>query len=92
MASEWAREKAKEIINTNLDDPSRVPRTTASIAEALDAARIEGLEEAAKIVDAKRTSSSDSHRPTVICLNSGWNSAINSIAEDIRARIREMKG
>lgn len=81
MASEWAYKIAKN---------QRC--TVETMAANLDAARIEGLEEAAKIADAKRTSSSDSHRPTVICLNSGWNSAINSIAEDIRARIREMKG
>jgi hypothetical protein len=55
MASEWARREAMEIINTNLDDPRRVPHTTAAIAEALDAARAqgrrEGLEEAAKASD-----------------------------------------
>lgn len=50
MASEWAKREAMEIISTNLDDPRRVPHTTAAIAEALDAARAqgrrEGLEEA----------------------------------------------
>lgn len=76
MPSEWAMEKATEAVGdllTFVGKPAYDMRD--NFAEALDAARIEGLEQAAKIAELKRH----------------VNPIGKVIAEDIRARIEEVK-
>lgn len=70
MASEWAYKIARN-----------QRRDVETMATNLDATRIEGLEEAAKIAE----SETEDQRTFVIAIG-------KLIAEDIRVRIKEMKG
>lgn len=51
MPSEWAMNKAEKLLNDSCGEIADTGDGRETLAMALDAARIEGLEEAAKIVD-----------------------------------------
>lgn len=88
MASDWAKRKAEEIVSkwdtveVNVSGENIDPMVF-DIAAALDAARDEALEEAAKVADEAFRG-----KPTNHYYNSGhW-----EYDEDIAAAIRERKG
>ncbi len=78
MPSEWAKKTARETWGIFGATSSKEPLIQAIAAE-LDAARIEGLEMAAKIAELGR-------KDTLV------NIVGRVIAEDIRKRIEEVKG
>jgi hypothetical protein len=80
MPSKWARVKAAEFLALDL-----TMREVESVADAIDAARVEGLEEAAKIA-----ASHADHGDAVGDMRQDV--CASSIAADIRARIKEVKG
>lgn len=84
MPSKWARVKAAEFLALDL-----TIREVESVAEALDAARIEGLEEAAKICE-ERGNDMD-HQASLIGSISVASWGANQCHTAIRRRIEEVK-
>lgn len=95
MPSEWAKKTAQGIARPLKDRIYRemsakdYDETWDRIAEALDAARIEGLEEAAKIVENAFNTTGNRHEDTYCCIR-----CLNAVLveADIRKRIEEVKG
>lgn len=85
MPSEWAMKKANAICDTSGFDEGCLEECVSAIAKALDAARIGGLEDAAKIAD--------SHADHGVAVGDvRQDVCASSIGEDIRDRIKEVKG
>lgn len=85
MPSEWAKKTANAICDTSGFDEGCLEECVSAIARALDAARIEGLEEAVKIAD-----SHADHGDAVGDMRQDVCASL--IANDIRARIKEVEG